>query len=102
MWFVARLTKNIRVCTNGHRYLKSSDCPACPICEAQKEPASDLPKLAAPARRALENAGIFSLFQLSSFTESEISELHGLGPTTLPILKAALEAKGLNFNKLAK
>lgn len=97
---MAKISQNMRVCENGHRYSKSSDCPTCPICEAAKEMPGDLPKLPAPARRALENEGISSLFQLSKYKESEISDLHGMGPNALRILQAALASKGLSFNEI--
>jgi hypothetical protein len=58
---------------------------------------SDLPKLAAPAQRALAGKGITTLKQLSRFTESEIAELHGMGPNALGKLREALKAAGLSF-----
>lgn len=63
----------------------------------QKE--NDFPKLAAPAQRALANAGIKNLKQLAKFSEAEIKELHGIGPNALVALRAALKAKGLLFVK---
>ncbi|MEU8803276.1 hypothetical protein [Spirillospora sp. NPDC048819] len=45
------------------------------------DPATDLPKLAAPARRALASAGYGSLAQIAQATEDEIAVLHGMGPT---------------------
>jgi len=57
----------------------------------------DLPKLAAPAQRALADAGIQSLKQLSSFSESEIRGLHGIGPNALRELRRALKTNGLRF-----
>ncbi|AYD46505.1 DUF1801 domain-containing protein [Arachidicoccus soli] len=56
-------------------------------------------QLSAPARRALENAGITKLADLKKFTEKELLQLHGLGKTSLPKLKAAMESAGLNFLK---
>jgi DNA-directed RNA polymerase alpha subunit len=91
--------KNLRTCPNGHRYHKSSDCPVCPVCESEKSPAGDLPRLAAPARRALESAGIASLAQLSRFTEKEIMALHGMGPNALSKLREALKDSGLAFKQ---
>lgn len=41
--------------------------------------ASDLPKLAAPARRALAGAGYIRLEDLTKATESEVMQLHGMG-----------------------
>lgn len=59
----------------------------------------DLPKLAAPAQRALASAGITNLKLLSKFTETEIAQLHGMGPNALGGLRAALEAQGLSFKQ---
>ena len=56
--------------------------------------------LAAPARRALENAGIFTLTQLASNSEKEILDLHGMGPSSLPKLKALLKKSNLKFRKI--
>ncbi len=58
---------------------------------------SDLPKLSAPAQRALAGAGIQNLRQLSKFSESEIKKLHGIGPNALNELRRALKEKGLSF-----
>jgi len=90
--------KSERVCPRGHRYLKSSDCPVCPVCEAERKPeAGFLTRLAAPARRALEREGIASVDQLSRYSEKQILGLHGIGKTAIPILRAALEESGLAF-----
>jgi hypothetical protein len=61
------------------------------------KPESDLPKLAAPARRALDGAGYFRLEQLTKVTEAELASLHGIGPNALEQLRAALAEKGLSF-----
>jgi DNA-directed RNA polymerase alpha subunit len=66
---------------------------------SNQESDSDLPKLAAPAQRALAGAGIQNLKQLSSFSESEIKELHGIGPNALKELQRALKAKGLSLTQ---
>jgi predicted RecB family nuclease len=91
-------TGTLRTCPNGHRYYKSSDCPTCPICEKDKALAG-FPKLSAPARRALEGAGIRTLEHLAKKSEAEIMALHGMGPSTLPKLRAALKAARLSFKK---
>lgn len=60
---------------------------------------NDLPaKLSKPAQRALANAGIKSLKQLSGFTESEIKKLHGIGPDALKKIDAAFKEKGLKYS----
>lgn len=87
-----------RICKNGHIFFKSSDCPVCPICEKLKPAGAEfLMLLAAPARRALENAGIKTLKQLSKKTEKEILSLHGMGPSSIPILKKSLKEAGLQL-----
>ena len=58
---------------------------------------SGFPKLAAPAQRALTNAGIHSLQQLTKFSESEVKALHGMGPNAIEKLRNALAEKGLSF-----
>jgi hypothetical protein len=58
---------------------------------------TDLPKLAAPARRALTGAGYTSLEDLTRATESEVKALHGMGPNAMAALRAALAERGLSF-----
>jgi hypothetical protein len=88
----------LRTCPKGHTYYKSSDCPVCPICETERKPETGfLSTLGAPARRALENKGIKTVKQLSQYTEKEILSLHGMGKSTIPKLKDALESAGLKF-----
>ena len=60
-------------------------------------PTSDLPKLAAPAQRALAAANIQRLDQLTHFTEAQIKQLHGIGPNALNALRQALADQGLAF-----
>ena len=66
---------------------------------SDRSSASDLPKLAAPAQRALAAANIQNLRQLSSFSESEIKALHGIGTNAMTELRRALQAKGLSFKQ---
>lgn len=63
---------------------------------------SDLPKLASPAQRALDGAGIKRLEQLATKREDEIKKLHGIGPNALEQLRGALAAKGLSFAEKGK
>ena len=58
---------------------------------------NDLPKLAAPARRALTSAGITTLDQLTHITEAELLQLHGMGKNAIAALRNALSARGLSF-----
>jgi predicted RecB family nuclease len=92
--------KNLRICNKGHNYYKSSDCPTCPTCEAEWKPESGfLALLSAPARRALENNGITTLQELSTYSEKDILKFHGMGPASLPKLRDALKRVGLSFKK---
>jgi len=59
---------------------------------------SDLPvQLAAPARRALTQAGYVRLEQLTRVSEAELKQLHGIGPNAIKQLRSALSANGLSF-----
>lgn len=93
----------MKICSRGHKFYKSSDCPVCPKCWAgyyRKRAQSDFPKdLAAPALRALLNAKITTLKQVAKYTEFELLELHGIGPSSVPKLHKALKLKGLSFKK---
>ena len=97
---MAAATKNLRTCRNGHSYYKSSSCPVCPICEQNRKPEQDfLATVSAPARRALEREGLTTLIKLSRQTEAEILQLHGMGPSTIPRLRKALQDEGLTFRQ---
>lgn len=86
-----------KTCANGHTFEKSSDCPTCPICERAKKSNAEFPKLGKPALRALENAGISRLKDLEKWTEKDLLSLHGLGPSAIPPLNAAMKAAALSF-----
>lgn len=90
-------------CSRGHRFRRTSDCPVCPICWSgyyRKRSQSDFPDtLASPALRALLNAGIKNLAQLTKRTESEVLGLHGMGPSALRKLRSALRSKSLSFKR---
>ena len=58
---------------------------------------TDLPKLAAPARRALLAAGYTSLQDLTEAKESDVAKLHGMGPNAMRALRDALKERGLSF-----
>lgn len=90
----------LKTCPNGHQYHKSSDCPSCPICEAERKPRDGfMALLGAPARRAMESHNINSLEQLAGYSEQEILQFHGVGKSSIPKLKQALLAAGLDFRK---
>ena len=58
---------------------------------------TDFPRLSAPARRALSGAGYTRLDQLAQIAESDLRKLHGMGPTGIAALRAALDERGLSF-----
>lgn len=57
--------------------------------------ASDLPKIGAPALRALAAAGYQRLEQLTQVSAAELLKLHGMGPKALRILRETLASQGL-------
>lgn len=96
---MTKVKGTLRICENGHRYYKSSDCPTCPICEEEHKPKEGfLSLVSAPARRALIQNGIETLEQLSKWTKEELLALHGVGPAAIPRLSKALNEKGLSFS----
>ena len=61
----------------------------------RKEDDTGFPKLSAPARRALSNAGYTRLDQLAEVSESDLKKLHGMGPTAIAALRRGLDDRGL-------
>ena len=53
--------------------------------------------LSQPAQRALANAGIANLGDVTKHTEKSIAALHGVGPKTIRQLRAALTEQGWSF-----
>ncbi len=90
--------KKVKTCKSGHQFFKSSDCPTCPVCEEERKPKDHfLSLLGAPARRALERENIKTLEELTKWSEKEMLNLHGIGQSTIPKLKAMLAENGLSF-----
>lgn len=54
----------------------------------------ELPKIGAPALRALASIGITRLDQVAGKQDAELLALHGFGPRALRMLKEALAARG--------
>ena len=61
------------------------------------QPESDLPKLGAPATRALMAAGYARLEQFKKLRVDQIKNLYGVGPNAINRLRAALKEKGWSF-----
>ena len=94
------MPKQLKTCSQGHQFFKSSDCPICPRCEAERKTEHHfLSLLSAPARRALENNDILSLEQLAAYREKEILALHGMGKSSIPKLKQCLLEMNLKFKQ---
>lgn len=51
----------------------------------------------APAQRALGGAGYTSLNDLTKVSETELLDLHGMGPKGIRQLREALAERGLSF-----
>ncbi|MBA3671007.1 MAG: hypothetical protein H0W68_03155 [Gemmatimonadaceae bacterium] len=56
--------------------------------------ADAFPLVGGQALRALAHAGIRSLSELSLWTEHDLSQLHGIGPKALRLLKESLANVG--------
>lgn len=92
----------MKKCQNGHYFEKTSSCPVCPICSSKEmndKFSEEFPKIGAPAFRALDNAGIKYLSELTKYTEEQLLALHGFGPKALHLVKQKLKEKGLFFLK---
>jgi hypothetical protein len=57
----------------------------------------ELPKVGAPATRALHNAGLTTLRQVAEVPRMELAQLHGMGPKALRIIDDALAEHGLEL-----
>lgn len=89
---------NVKTCKNGHSFTKTTDCPTCPVCEKERKPKTGFMQvLSAPAIRALEQANIKTLKQLSKKTEKELLSLHGFGPSSIKKLIPLLKEAGLSL-----
>ena len=53
--------------------------------------------LAAPARRALVDAKLLKISDLKKISEPELKKLHGMGPSAIKILNAAMKKSKISF-----
>lgn len=58
---------------------------------------SDLPKIGAPATRALASIGVTRLDELADRSQAELLKLHGFGPRAINITRHALASKGMSM-----
>ena len=84
---------------------KYNDLAACDITSGRVDPRSydELDRawhaigLAAPARRALVNADLMSMEDLSRVTEKHVAGLHGMGKSAVKRLAAAMAEADVTF-----
>lgn len=43
--------ETLRTCEKGHSYIKKSDCPTCPTCEAERKPTEGFLALLSASRQ---------------------------------------------------
>lgn len=55
------------------------------------------PGLSGPATRALHSSGITTLAEVAEHSEPELLALHGVGPSAIRTLVAALQQAGLSL-----
>jgi hypothetical protein len=76
-----------------------------PTSEADNDKYSELESewiaigLAAPARRALIDDGLFTVSDLRKTSLAALKELHGMGPNTIRVLVAEMKKADLSFRK---
>ena len=58
-----------------------------------------LPKIGAPATRALASIGVTNLTQVANCRVEDLLVLHGFGPRAVEILRVALAQRGLTFSE---
>jgi hypothetical protein len=57
----------------------------------------ELPRIGAPATRALAGIGVTRLSQLTEHRAVDLLELHGMGPRAITILRQALADQDLSL-----
>ncbi len=78
--------------TTQHSGARLSD-----VTQPPRMPDDDLPRIGAPATRALASVGVTRLNQLVDHREEDLLALHGFGPRALRILEASLNTAGLKL-----
>lgn len=58
---------------------------------------ADLTAVSKPAQRALISHGVRTAHDLARFSAADVLNWHGIGPSAIPKLRAALRAHGLEF-----
>lgn len=94
-----RVAQNLAKAPKKKKTAAVSPKPSATKAPATKADPGFAATLPAPARRALDQAGISTIKKLSGYTEAAVAALHGIGPSSIPKLKAALQQAGLSFKK---
>jgi hypothetical protein len=76
--------------------MSSAALPGPSVVQSERTPIP-VDRLAAPAQRALSGAGFATLEQLADVRESDLADLHGLGPSALRTLRQVLSEHQLSF-----
>ncbi len=87
-----------RLSENRHKKTGRSLCDKKWVAEIDDSKlAEELRVLVKPAQRALIHAKLYTLEKISRKSEAELLQLHGLGPSSIPVLSKLLLAKKLAF-----
>lgn len=60
-------------------------------------PTDELPRIGAPATRALAGIGVTRLSQLTEHHAVDLRKLHGMGPRAITLLRQALAEQDLSL-----
>jgi predicted flap endonuclease-1-like 5' DNA nuclease len=64
---------------------------------ADGDPADSLPRIGAPATRALAAVGVTRLSEVASWPAADLLALHGVGPRAIRLLREALASRGMSL-----
>jgi len=99
------LASQVKKAAAERRAQKAKDNSANPAAEADIDKYAELDGnwvaigLAAPARRALIDDGLFTLSDLRKTSLAALKELHGMGPNAIRVLVAEMKKADLSFRK---
>jgi len=86
--------------TRQKRQLQVDSAKRAAVMQATKPVVAAFPPgMSQPAQRALASAGIRRLDDLTRYSETQLHQLHGMGPKALGILAAALRNQGKSFRQ---
>jgi predicted flap endonuclease-1-like 5' DNA nuclease len=77
---------------------RGRDGASCLMVRRMTTELESLPRIAAPAARALRAEGYTTLAQLAGVSRAELAKLHGMGPKALRIIDEALARHGLSLD----